>query len=228
MRILLAEDDPLLGDGLRAGLRQRGFQVDWVRDGAAAEREMRAEPYAAAVLDLGLPRIDGIDVLRAVRAAGRTLPVLVLTARDAVDDRVRGLDGGADDYVIKPIDLDELAARLRALVRRAHGQAQGALRVQDLVLDVATRRVSCDGQDIALPLREFDLLANLARVPDRPLSRAALLKAVWRIDFDPGTNRVEVHMSRLRAKVDRGFDWPMLQTVKGLGYALKSRPDGAI
>ena len=124
MRILLAEDDTLLGDGLRAGLRQRGFQVDWVRDGAAAERELRAEPYAAAVLDLGLPLLDGIDVLAAVRRAGVTLPVLVLTARDTVPDRVRGLDTGADDYVVKPVDLDELAARLRALVRRAHGQVQ--------------------------------------------------------------------------------------------------------
>ena len=127
MRILLAEDDPLLGDGLRAGLRQLGFQVDWVRDGEAAERELRAEPYAAAVLDLGLPLKDGLDVLAAVRRAGIALPVLVLTARDAVPDRIRGLDVGADDYVVKPVDLHELAARLRALVRRAHGQPQERL-----------------------------------------------------------------------------------------------------
>ena len=116
MRILLAEDDPLLGDGLRAGLRQQGFQVDWVRDGHAAERELRAQPYAAAVLDLGLPLKDGMDVLASVRRTGLTLPVLVLTARDAMPDRVRGLNTGADDYVVKPIDLQELAARLRALV----------------------------------------------------------------------------------------------------------------
>src|SRR5512141_3202940 len=131
MRILLVEDDPLLGDGLRAGLRQHGFQVDWVRDGAAAERELRAEPYAAAVLDLGLPLMDGLDVLANVRRAGITLPVLVLTARDAVPDRIRGLDRGADDYVVKPVDLHELAARLRALVRRSHGQPQEQLAVQD-------------------------------------------------------------------------------------------------
>jgi DNA-binding response OmpR family regulator len=118
MRILLAEDDALLGDGLRAGLRQAGLQVEWVRDGQAAERELRAEPYAAAVLDLGLPLLDGMEVLNRVRQAGLKLPVLVLTARDAVSDRIRGLDGGADDYVLKPVDLDELAARLRALVRR--------------------------------------------------------------------------------------------------------------
>ncbi|MBY0235181.1 MAG: response regulator, partial [Burkholderiaceae bacterium] len=115
MRILLAEDDPLLGDGLRAGLRQLGFQVDWVRDGLAAEREARAQSYAAAVLDLGLPKLDGMDVLAAWRRAGLTLPVLVLTARDALSERIRGLDAGADDYVIKPVDLHELAARLRAL-----------------------------------------------------------------------------------------------------------------
>ena len=116
MRILLVEDDALLGDGLRAGLRQLGFQVDWVRDGEAAERELRAEPYAAAVLDLGLPKRDGMDVLAAVRRAGVTLPVLVLTARDAVPERIRGLDHGADDYVVKPVDLHELAARLRAML----------------------------------------------------------------------------------------------------------------
>jgi DNA-binding response OmpR family regulator len=121
MRILLAEDDPLLGDGLQSGLRQRGFQVDWVRSCDAGERELRAGAHAAAVLDLGLPLKDGVDVLASVRAHGITIPVLVLTARDAVPQRVRGLDAGADDYVIKPIDLDELAARLRALVRRAHG-----------------------------------------------------------------------------------------------------------
>src|SRR5574341_2673751 len=123
MRILLAEDDPLLGDGLRAGLRQLGFQVDWVRDGQAALRELRAEPYAAAVLDLGLPRCDGLEALREARRLGVKTPVLVLTARDAIPERIRGLDLGADDYVVKPVDLHELAARLRALVRRSHGQA---------------------------------------------------------------------------------------------------------
>ena len=158
MRILLAEDDLLLGDGLRAGLRQQGFLVDWVRDGAAAERELRAEPYAAAVLDLGLPLMDGMDVLASVRRAGVTLPVLVLTARDAVPDRIRGLDLGADDYVLKPVDLQELAARLRALVRRAHGQAQEHLQAQDLLLDAAGRVVLQAGQPVMLSTREFDLL----------------------------------------------------------------------
>jgi len=141
VRILLAEDDPLLGDGLRAGLRQLGFQVDWVRDGNAAERELRGEPYEAAVLDLGLPLRDGMDVLAAVRRAGIALPILILTARDAVPDRIRGLDIGADDYVVKPVDLHELAARLRALVRRAHGQPQERLTAEDVELDPAARTV---------------------------------------------------------------------------------------
>src|SRR5690349_19156629 len=127
MRILLAEDDPLLGDALRAGLRQSGFHVDWVRSGDAAERELRAQPYEAAVLDLGLPSKDGMDVLASVRRAGVKTPVLVLTARDAVAHRVQGLDHGADDYIVKPVDLDELAARLRALIRRSHGEAQDQL-----------------------------------------------------------------------------------------------------
>src|SRR5512145_1243902 len=141
MRILLAEDDPLLGDGLRAGLRQLGFVVDWVRDGVAAERELNDGGHEAAVLDLGLPMKDGMDVLSAVRSRGVRIPVLVLTARDAVPDRIRGLDSGADDYVVKPVDLHELAARLRALVRRAHGQPHELLRAGPLELDPAARLV---------------------------------------------------------------------------------------
>src|SRR3990167_3693154 len=171
MRILLAEDDTLLGDGLRAGLRKAGFQVDWVRDGAAAERELRAQSYAAAVLDLGLPLKDGMDVLAAVRRAGVTVPVLVLTARDAVPDRIRGLDLGADDYVVKPVDLHELGARLRSLVRRAHGQMQDVLRCGAVLLEPSARRVSLNDEPVALSTREFDLLHGLMLNADRVLSR---------------------------------------------------------
>jgi two-component system OmpR family response regulator/two-component system response regulator QseB len=142
MRILLAEDDPILGDGLRAGLRQQGFSVDWVRDGVAAERELLSGDYAAAVLDLGLPLKDGLDVLQTLRARKISTPVLVLTARDAVPDRIRGLDLGADDYVVKPVDLHELGARLRSLVRRAHGQMQDALQCGAVRLEPSARRVS--------------------------------------------------------------------------------------
>jgi len=216
MRILLAEDDTLLGDGLRAGLRQAGFQVDWVRDGAAAERELRAQPYAAAVLDLGLPLMDGLDVLAAVRRAGVTLPVLVLTARDAVPDRVRGLDLGADDYVVKPVDLDELAARLRALVRRAHGQPQERLQAQGVQLDPAGRSVSRDGQPVVLSAREFDLLHALMLNTGRVLSREQLEQHLYSWGREVESNAVEVHIHHLRKKL--GAD--LIQTVRGVGYLL--------
>ena len=220
MRILLAEDDPLLGDGLRAGLRQQGFQVDWVRDGAAAERELRAEPYAAAVLDLGLPQLDGLEVLARIRAAGVALPVLVLTARDAVPDRIRGLDLGADDYVIKPVDLHELAARLRALVRRAHGQPQERLQVQDLVLDPAARSVQRAGRPVALATREFDLLQLLMLSAGRVLSRELLEQQLYAGGTEVESNAIEVHIHHLRKKLGPG----LIQTVRGVGYLLSREP----
>jgi two-component system OmpR family response regulator/two-component system response regulator QseB len=223
MRILLAEDDTLLGDGLRAGLRQRGFQVDWVRDGAAAERELRAEPYAAAVLDLGLPLRDGMDVLAAVRRAGITLPVLVLTARDAVPERIRGLNLGADDYVIKPVDLDELAARLRALVRRAHGRPQETLVAQDVRLEPATRSVSRAGAPVALSGREFDLLQVLMLHAGRVLSREQLEQHLYSWGQEVESNAVEVHVHHLRRKLGPG----LIHTVRGVGYTLRPAPDGA-
>ena len=216
MRILLAEDDPLLGDGLRAGLRQLGFQVDWVRDGEAAERELRAQPYVAAVLDLGLPRKDGMDVLAAVRRAGVVLPVLVLTARDAVPDRIRGLDIGADDYVLKPVDLNELAARLRALVRRAHGQPQECLTAQDITLDVAARSVTQAGAPVVLSGREFDLLHALMRGAGRVLSREQLEQQLYSWGQEVDSNAVEVHVHHLRRKLGSA----VIQTVRGVGYVL--------
>jgi len=216
MRILLAEDDPLLGDGLRAGLRQLGFQVDWVRDGEAAERELRAQPYAAAVLDLGLPLKDGMDVLSAVRRAGISVPVLVLTARDAVPDRIRGLDVGADDYVIKPVDLHELAARLRALVRRAHGEAQECLSAQDVVLDPAARSVRQAGESVALSTREFDLLHALMLNPDHVLSREQLEQRLYSWGQEVDSNAIEVHIHNLRRKLGT----TLIQTVRGVGYIL--------
>jgi DNA-binding response OmpR family regulator len=216
MRILLAEDDTLLGDGLRAGLRQLGFLVDWVRDGEAAERELRAQPYAAAVLDLGLPRKDGLDVLVALRAAGISLPVLVLTARDAVPDRVRGLDGGADDYVVKPVDLHELAARLRALVRRAHGQPQERLTWQGVTLDPAARSVQQAGAAVALSAREFDLLHALMLNAGRVLSREQLEQHLYSWGQEVESNAVEVHIHHLRRKLGAG----LIQTVRGVGYTL--------
>ena len=220
MRILLVEDDPLLGDGLRAGLRQSGFQVDWVRTGDAAERELRAEPYAAAVLDLGLPMKDGMDVLAAVRRAGVTLPVLVLTARDGVSDRIRGLDAGADDYVVKPVDLDELAARLRALVRRAHGQPRERLTAQDVELDPASRTVRRGGQALPLPAREFDLLHVLMLHAGRVLSREQLEQQLYSWGREVESNAIEVHVHHLRRKLGAG----LIQTVRGVGYMIAREP----
>jgi len=184
---MFGEDDPLLGDGRRAGLRQLGFQVDWVRDGQDAERELRAQPYAAALLDLGLSMKDGLDLLASLRPDGLTVPVLVLTARDAVPDRIRGLDLGADDDVLQPVDLRALAPRLRAQVRRAHGQAQ------DLPMDPAARSVLRACLPVALSQREFKLLQALMLNADRVLSREqleqhlySLGREVWRWSRWPG------------------------------------------
>lgn len=216
MRILLAEDDPLLGDGLRAGLRQLGFQVDWVRDGEAAERELRAQPYTAAVLDLGLPRKDGLVVLSAIRQARITTPILVLTARDTVPERIRGLDLGADDYVVKPVDLDELAARLRALVRRAHGQPQECLSAQDVTLEPASRAVQQAGVAVALSTREFDLLHALMLNAGRVLSREQLEQHLYSWGQEVDSNAIEVHIHNLRRKLGNG----LIHTVRGVGYML--------
>ena len=216
MRILLAEDDILLGDGLRAGLRQLGFLVDWVRDGEAAEAELRTGTYAAAVLDLGLPRKDGMDVLLAVRRAGVKLPVLVLTARDALPERIRGLDGGADDYVIKPVDLHELAARLRALVRRAHGEPQLQVVAQDITLDPAAHSVEQAGVAVALSPREFDLLHALMLNAGRELSREQLEQHLYSWGQEVDSNAIEVHIHHLRRKLGAAS----IQTVRGLGYLL--------
>lgn len=220
MRILLAEDDPLLGDGLRAGLRQLGFQVDWVRDGLAAARELRAEPYAAAVLDLGLPLKDGMEVLAEIRSAGIKLPILVLTARDAVPDRIRGLDRGADDYVVKPVDLNELAARLRALVRRSHGQPQEALVANGVALDPAARSVrrlaDPGGEPVVLSAREFDLLHALMLNAGRVLSRDQLEQHLYSWGQEVDSNAVEVHIHHLRRKLGP----ELVRTVRGVGYLL--------
>jgi two-component system OmpR family response regulator/two-component system response regulator QseB len=222
MRILLAEDDALLGDGLRAGLRQQGFLVDWVRDGVAAERELAAGDYQAAVLDLGLPLKDGLDVLQALRTRKITTPVLVLTARDAVPDRIRGLDLGADDYVVKPVDLHELGARLRSLVRRAHGQVLSNLQCGGVTLDPAARLVCLEGAEVALSTREFDLLHALMLGAGRVLSREQLEQQLYSWGYEVDSNAIEVHIHHLRRKLGQA----VIQTVRGVGYTLQ-RSQGA-
>lgn len=216
MRILLAEDDSLLGDGLRAGLRQQGFQVDWVRDGMAAEREIASGDYQAAVLDLGLPQKDGLDVLQSLRQKKIDTPVLVLTARDAVPDRIKGLDLGADDYVLKPVDLFELGARLRSLVRRAHGQTQDVLTCGDLQMNLAARQVSYAAQPVALSTREFDLLHALMLNVGRVMSRDQLEQQLYSWGYEVESNAVEVHVHYLRKKLHAD----LIQTVRGIGYTL--------
>jgi DNA-binding response OmpR family regulator len=217
MRILLAEDDELLGSGLKAGLAQHGFEVDWVRDGMAAEREIATGVYQAAVLDLGLPRQDGMDSLKAVRARKVTTPVLVLTARDAVPDRIGGLDAGADDYLVKPADLHEIAARLRALIRRANGKAEARLKAGPLELDPAGHQVWLDGQTVMLSSREYALLHVFMLNVGRILSRTQLEQHLYQWGTEVSSNTVEVHIYHLRRKLRAG----LIDTVRGIGYVLR-------
>jgi two-component system OmpR family response regulator/two-component system response regulator QseB len=220
MRVLLAEDDELLGSGLKLGLQQQGWQVDWVRDGVAAEREMLMAQHQVVVLDLGLPRQDGIHTLRTVRSRGITTPVLILTARDAVGDRIAGLDTGADDYLVKPVDLLELSARLRALVRRAHGVSQAQLSVGEVRLDPATRQVWWQDRPVELSAREFELLQIFMLSAGRVLSREQLESQLYQWGHEVASNTVEVHVYNLRRKF-----WPgLINTLRGVGYSMPRAP----
>jgi DNA-binding response OmpR family regulator len=216
MRVLIVEDDPLLGDALTAGLKQRGFEADWVQDGRDAQAAIRVEPFAAVVLDLGLPRLGGLELLRGERARGNKVPVLILTARDAVQERIAGLDSGADDYVVKPTDLDELAARLRALVRRSKGEPAPVLQIGPVVLDPAARMVTLDGQAMDLPPREFTLLQELMLHAGRVLSREQLEERMYRWGDEVESNAVEVHVHHLRRKLGA----QIVKTIRGVGYMM--------
>ncbi len=216
MRILLVEDDELLGDGLAAGLRHCGYNVDWLRDGESARAALATEDYAALVLDLGLPRLDGMAVLRLLRAEGNAIPVLILTARDTTWDKVGGLDSGADDYLVKPVDLDELAARLRALSRRRSGTRAPLLKFRDVELDPAARRVRVLGQPAEVSAREFVILEMLMRNAGKVISRAQLESALYGWGEGAESNVVEVHIHHLRRKL--GAD--LIRTVRGVGYLM--------
>jgi two-component system OmpR family response regulator/two-component system response regulator QseB len=221
MRILVVEDDALLGDALQAGLRNAGFAVDWLRDGVAAETALRGEPFSAVVLDLGLPRLAGLDLLRALRARGDHTPVIVVTARDALDDRVQGLDGGADDYVVKPVAIAELAARLRALVRRSQGASSGQLEVGELRIDPAARSVVFRGKPVDLQPREFALLQELALHAGRVLTRSQMEAKLYEWDRALDSNAIEVHVHHLRRKLAPD----LIRTVRGVGYMLPRDDD---
>ncbi len=216
MRILLVEDDPELGDGLTVGLRQAGFAVDWLRDGHSADQALQSENFDLVVLDLGLPRLSGMDVLRRARSRGLTVPILILTARDATGDKVSGLDAGADDYLVKPIDLDELSARIRALTRRSAGRAAPLLTHGELAVDLAAHRVTLAGDEIELSSREYSLLQMLLENAGRVLTRTQLEQSVYGWRDEPDSNALEVHIHHLRKKL--GGD--LIRTLRGVGYTI--------
>ena len=220
MRLLLVEDDAMIGAGIRTGLRQQGYSVDWVGDGEAAELATKTTPYDAILLDIGLPKKTGLELLAHWRKQKNAVPVLIITARDAVSDRIAGLDAGADDYLVKPFDLDELAARLRALLRRHSGRATPLIEHGALTLDPATHEVTLDGSPVSLSAREFALLHSLLENPGVPLSRAQLEDRLYGWEEEIGSNAVEVHIHSLRRKL--GNEW--VRNVRGVGYLVPRQP----
>jgi two-component system response regulator QseB len=218
MRLLLVEDDPMIGAGVQRGLKQDGHTVDWVRDGAAAELAVADGVYEVILLDLGLPRKSGLELLAGLRRKGVATPVLVITARDSVADRVKGLDAGADDYLVKPFDLDELSARIRALTRRQGGRASPVIEVGSLALDPAKHVVTLGGAPIALSKREFSLLHALMKQPGVPLSRAQIEESLYGWDEEIESNAVEVYIHSLRRKLGA----ERIRNVRGVGYMVPS------
>lgn len=217
MRLLLVEDDPILGDGLSVGLTSRGYAVDWMTDGLSATSALRNESFDIVVLDINLPGCSGLDVLKGLRARKDATPVLLLTARDTVDDRVKGLDAGADDYVIKPFELDEVCARLRALERRSHGQSHPTVEHNGVVLDPVSQTVTLDGDPVDLSKREFLVLKLLLEQPGRVFSRSQIEQSLYAWDQEVESNAVEVHIHHLRKKL--GSD--LIRTRRGFGYVVE-------
>jgi DNA-binding response OmpR family regulator len=220
VRLLLVEDDARLARMLMRGLSEEGFAVEWSRDGVRGAEELRGRPYDVCVLDVMLPGIDGFGVLEQARGANVKTPVLMLTARDAVRDRVRGLEGGADDYLVKPFAFAELLARLHALLRRQPPSDRSTLRWRDVELDTSAHRVTRAGTAIDLSQKQFALLEFLLRHPDEVVSRGMILESVFGYTFDPGTNLVDVHVAHLRQKIDRPGEESIIETVRGVGYRL--------
>lgn len=219
MRLLLVEDDPMIGKSVQQGLKQDGYTVDWVRDGQSAELALDNGIYDLVLLDLGLPRKSGLEVLADLRRRKNRIPVLILTARDAVADRVGGLDAGADDYLVKPFDLDELAARVRALLRRRAGRAEPVIEHGGLVMNPATHEVFLDGRPVPLSAREFALLHALLERPGAPLSRAQLEERLYGWDEEIESNAVEVYIHSLRRKLGA----ELIRNVRGVGYLVPAR-----
>jgi DNA-binding response OmpR family regulator len=222
MRILVIEDEKKVANFIKKGLQQEGYAADTVHDGAEAVQTAAAFDYDLVILDLMLPKRPGLEVLREVRLKKPKLPVLVLTAKGAVDDKVAGLDAGADDYLIKPFAFAELSARIRALLRRG-SQENPRLGVADLEMDTAARQVRRAGQPIDLKLKEYSLLEFLLRNAHRPVTRTMIVEHVWDIHFDSISNVVDVHINSLRNKIDKGFHPPLIHTIRGVGYMLSDR-----
>ncbi|MFT3741411.1 MAG: response regulator [Gammaproteobacteria bacterium] len=217
MRVLLVEDDELLGDGVRIGLTQFGYVVDWVKDGQLALQAILSEPFDTIVLDIELPKRSGLEILRAIRAKNITTPVLILTARELVEDRVKGLDAGADDYLVKPFDLDELSARIRALQRRTASRAEPLIVVGNVKVDPASRTAYLDDEAIFLSRREFALLHKLLENMGRVLSREQLTQTLYGWGDEIDSNALEVHIHNLRKK----FGHNLIRTIRGVGYVVE-------
>lgn len=217
MRLLLVEDDVMLGQSMVAALSRHGYTVDWVERGTGVEIALKTEQFAAIVLDLTLPDIDGLEVLKRVRRAGYTLPVLILTTRDDIEDRVKGLDGGADDYLVKPFALEELLARLRVIIRRQSGFCETNLDIGDLSLSLSEQSVSYAGERLKLTVNEFKILATLMTSAGRVLSKEQLLQALHGWDESASDNAIEVHIHNLRKKVPQ----QVIKNIRGVGYIIE-------
>jgi two-component system response regulator QseB len=220
MRLLLIEDDVALGEGIHQALSREGYTVDWVKDGASALHALLSEGFDLAILDLGLPKLDGLTVLKRLRESGSALPVLILTARDATEDRIAGLDAGADDYLIKPFDLSELKARLRALLRRSAGRARVIIEHAGISLDPATQQVTYQNAPVSLTPKEYQLLYELLSPPGRVMTRERLIQLLYGWNEEAESNTLEVHIHHLRKK----FSTELIRTVRGVGYLVEDRP----
>lgn len=219
MRLLLVEDDSALGEGICDGLRQEGYTLDWLQDGVSGLHALQHEAFDVLILDLGLPRLDGIELLRRLRAGGNSLPVLILTARDALEDRIAGLDAGADDYLVKPFDLNELKARLRALLRRSAGRATVLIEHGGVSLDPATQQVHFKGTEVVLTPKEYRLLHELLAHPGKVFTRERLTQLLYGWDEEPESNTLEVNIYQLRKKLFNG----LIRTVRGIGYLVEAK-----
>ncbi len=219
MRLLLVEDDELLGDAVKTGLTQFGYVVDWLKDGITARSAIKTETFELIILDLGLPKLSGISLLQGIRHDQNTTPVIILTARESIEDRIKGLDSGADDYIVKPFDLNELSARIRALIRRSQGRADTTLQYRNIILDPAAHSVTLDNTLINIPRREFALLQKLLENCGQVLSRDQLMQSIYGWDEDVDSNALEVYIHNLRKKLKANF----IRTIRGVGYMAEKK-----